>query len=171
MEDVANEAGVSRALMYRYFPDKLSLFAAVVDTISDRMIARTAAAIDPAASPFERARAGVLGYLDAYAKYPHTADAIIRRAVSDPRLRDRDQHDRDRLTDIVVAQIRGLDDPRLSPDADALLPTIVAAWLAFTEECVHSWVHDPSTDRFAIADLCAYALTDAVARLAATLGR
>ena len=77
MDDVAREAGVSRALLYKYFPNKNSLFVAVVNDLSDRMLTRTAKSIDPNTTPFEQVRTGVLGYLMQYEKHPYAADSIV----------------------------------------------------------------------------------------------
>ncbi|WP_439031768.1 TetR/AcrR family transcriptional regulator [Gordonia terrae] len=166
MDDVASAAGVSRALMYRYFPDKRSLFVAVVDALSERMIARTVVAIDPRATPFEKIRTAVLGYLDAYAEHPHAADSIVLGAgASEPRVRDRDQADRARLRELIVEQFRIELATPLPEGTASLLRAVVGAWLAYTQEFIREWVIDRELDRDRIADLCAHTLLDTVVRL------
>jgi len=62
-EEIAEAAGVSRALLYNYFGDRGGLLAAVyLHTFAElnRQLNRT---IDPAAGPEERLRAIVRGYL------------------------------------------------------------------------------------------------------------
>ncbi len=166
MDDVAAEAGVSRALMYRYFPDKRSLFVAVVDALSDRMIARTVVEIDAGATPFRKIRTAVLGYLDQYAKHPHAADSIVLGVgAADPRIADRDEADRVRLRELIVEQFRQEFSAPLPAAADDLLRAVVGAWLAFTQEFIRCWVSNRELDRDQIADLCAHSLLDAAARV------
>ncbi|MGW6035326.1 TetR/AcrR family transcriptional regulator [Gordonia terrae] len=166
MNDVAAEAGVSRALMYRYFPDKRSLFVAVVDALSERMIAWTIVEIDNDATPFRKIRAAVLGYLDQYAKYPHAADSIVLGVgATDSRIADRDEADRARLRDLVLEQFRHEFSTPLSGAADSLLGAVVGAWLAYTQELIRHWVSNRELDRDQIADLCAHSLLDVVARV------
>lgn len=166
MDDVAAEAGVSRALMYRYFPDKRSLFVAVVDALSDRMIARTVVEIDAGATPFRRIRTAVLGYLDQYAKHPHAADSIVLGVgAADPRIADRDEADRARLRDLIVDQFRHEFATPLSAETAELFRAVVGAWLAYTQELIRHWVRNRELDRDQIADLCAHSLLDVVARV------
>ena len=166
MDDVAEAAGVSRALMYRYFPDKRSLFVAVVNWLSDKMLERTEAAIDPAAIAFAQIRVGVLGYLDQYENHPHAADAILVGIGStEPALIDRDHRDHEYLSNLMVGRLREMMDSELPSRAEALMPVIVSAWLAFTQEFMRQWVLDRTIDRDEVADRCAHALLDAFVRL------
>ncbi len=166
MDEVARAASVSRALLYRYFPDKRTLFIAVVDEVSDRMLEKTAAGIDPMATPFQQARAAVLGYLEAYEQYPTVARAIFSDTVaSDPRMVERDHAERQQLSSIVVRQIESINGRRLDPPDDRRLSMVATAWMGFIEQAIHDWVHDPVLDRAVIADTCADVLLDAVVRI------
>src|SRR3954453_10029713 len=68
IEQVAGIAGVSRGLLYHYFPTKRDFFAAVVQRESDRMLRMTAAV--PGAPVREQLASGLdayLGYVAAHA--------------------------------------------------------------------------------------------------------
>ena len=60
IDEIAERAGVSRALMYHYFPDKRAFFAAVVRAEGERLFEATNAPADPGQSLFGQVRAGVL---------------------------------------------------------------------------------------------------------------
>ena len=62
MEDVAEQAGVSRALLYRHFPSKQALFAAVYQQAADRLLAETR--FDPADSLVDQLTQGMDVHLD-----------------------------------------------------------------------------------------------------------
>jgi AcrR family transcriptional regulator len=166
MDRVAEAAGVSRALMYRYFPDKRSLFVAVVDSLSDKMLAQTETAIDPAQTPFVQIRVGVLGYLEQYENHPHAADSILLGVGgAEPQLIRRDHRDREYLSNLMVRRLREMVDTELPKSAEKLMPVIVSAWLAFTQEFMRQWVLDRTIGRDEVADRCAHALLDAFIRL------
>src|SRR5574338_593948 len=63
IDEIAERAGVSRALMYHYFPDKRAFFAAVVRAEGERLFEATNTLPQPGQSLFGLVRAGVLAYL------------------------------------------------------------------------------------------------------------
>lgn len=63
IDEIAERAGVSRALMYHYFPDKRAFFAAVVRAESERLFEATSTPANDGQSLFDRLRAGVLAYM------------------------------------------------------------------------------------------------------------
>ena len=62
-EDVAEGAGVSRALIYNYFGDKGGLLAAVYVRVISRLDARLAAAMATTTVPSERLHVAIEGYV------------------------------------------------------------------------------------------------------------
>src|ERR1700754_4129088 len=63
IDEIAERAGVSRALMYHYFPDKRAFFAAVVRAEGERLFEATSSPPQPGLSLFEQLREGVMAYL------------------------------------------------------------------------------------------------------------
>ena len=53
IDEIAERAGVSRALMYHYFPDKRAFFAAVVRAEGERLFEATNTAPEPGQSLFD----------------------------------------------------------------------------------------------------------------------
>jgi AcrR family transcriptional regulator len=62
IDEIAERAGVSRALMYHYFPDKRAFFAAVVRAEGERLFEATDAR-RIRHSLFDQLRTGVLAHL------------------------------------------------------------------------------------------------------------
>ena len=88
IDEIAERAGVSRALMYHYFPDKRAFFAAVVKAEGDRLFEATNTPPVPGQTIFEQLRAGVLAYLYYDEQHPHGAwAAYVGMGTSDPVLR------------------------------------------------------------------------------------
>src|SRR3954453_4558124 len=63
IDEIAERAGESRALMYHYFPAKRTFFAAVVRAEVERLFEATHAQPEPGLSLFDQIRAVVLAYV------------------------------------------------------------------------------------------------------------
>ena len=166
IDEIAERAGVSRALMYHYFPDKRAFFAAVVRAEGDRLFEATNTPPMQDQTLFEQLRAGVLAYLRYDEEYPHGAwAAYIGVGTSDPVLRGIEDLDNDRQVNRIMARVG----ETLAGDVDSKVERdvriTVYGWLAFTMELCRQRILDPSIDAGQIADTCAHALLDAVGRL------
>ncbi len=169
IDEIAERAGVSRALMYHYFPDKRAFFAAVVRAEGERLFEATNAPADTGQSLFGQVRAGVLAYLHYDEQHPHGAWAVyLGMGRADPVLRGVDDlvetanaKQAERIIDRVwVAAGRPLDGTTARD-----LRATVYGWLAFTFELCRRRVLDPTLDADFIADTCAHSLLDAVGRV------
>lgn len=165
IDEIAERAGVSRALMYHYFPDKRAFFAAVVRAEGERLFQATNTAAQPGQTLFGQVRAGVLAYLQYDEKHPHGAwAAYMGMGRSDPVLRGIEDIDNDRQANRILDRITeavGDVDPSVARD----LRATVYGWLAFTFEMCRQRLIDSSLDADFIADLCAHGLMDAVGRV------
>jgi AcrR family transcriptional regulator len=165
IDEIAERAGVSRALMYHYFPDKRAFFAAVVKAEGERLFEATNTPPKPGLSLFEQLRAGVLAYLEYDEAHPHGAwAAYLGMGGSDPVLRGIDDVDNDRQANRIIDRLNeaiGELDSELERD----LRVIVYGWLAFTFELCRRRIIDPSIDAGYVADSCAHALLDSVTRI------
>jgi AcrR family transcriptional regulator len=184
IDEIAALAGVSRALMYHYFPDKRAFFAAVVRAESERLFEATnAAEDDPGQCLFERVRAGVLAYLRYDEQHPHGAwAAYVGIGWTDPVLRGIEDVDTDRQAQRIMSAIdaataaqwdtaataaqwdTAATAAQWDEDARRLLRATVYSWLAFTLEFCRQRIIDPSLDAQMVADVCAHALLDAIVR-------
>ncbi|NED71249.1 TetR/AcrR family transcriptional regulator, partial [Streptomyces sp. SID9944] len=76
IEQVAEIAGVSRGLLYHYFPTKRDFFAAVVERESERMLRMTAAV--PGVPVRDQLAAGLDAYLEHVQAHAHGYRAFHR---------------------------------------------------------------------------------------------
>ncbi|MGV9799834.1 TetR/AcrR family transcriptional regulator [Mycobacterium sp. NPDC003449] len=166
IDEIAERAGVSRALMYHYFPDKRAFFAAVVRTEGERLFEATNAPTEPGQSLFGQLRAGVLAYLRYDEEHPHGAwAAYMGMGRADPVLRGVDDVDNDRQANRIIERIRDAVAEPLDATVERDLRATVYGWLALTFELCRQRVIDPSIDADFVADSCAHALLDAIGRV------
>ncbi|OBI38928.1 TetR/AcrR family transcriptional regulator [Mycobacterium colombiense] len=171
IDEIAERAGVSRALMYHYFPDKRAFFAAVVKDEADRLYENTNMDDATGLTMYEEVRTGVMAYMAYHEQNPEAAwAAYVGLGRSDPVLLGVDdeaknrqlEHIMTRITDLLAAKVPGT---KLEPDVERDLRVICHGWLAFTFELCRQRIIDPSTDADRLADACAHSLFDAIARV------
>jgi AcrR family transcriptional regulator len=171
IDEIAERAGVSRALMYHYFPDKRAFFAAVVKDEADRLYAATNNPVPAGMTMFEELRAGVLAYMAYHQQNPEAAwAAYVGLGRSDPVLLGIDDEAKNRQMEHIMSRIHevvsGMKDNRaLKPIIERDLRVIIHGWLAFTFEVCRQRIMDPTTDADRLADACAHALLDAISRV------
>ena len=166
IDEIAERAGVSRALMYHYFPDKRTFFAAVVRAEGERLFEATNTPPDPGQSLFEQVREGVLAYVRYDEEHPHGAwAAYIGMGSSDPVLRGIEDADNDRQADRIIGRITDAVGRTMDSKVERDLRVTIYGWLAFTFEMCRQRLIDPSIDAGYVADACAHALLDAIGRV------
>ena len=166
IDEIAEQAGVSRALMYHYFPDKRAFFAAVVRAESERLFEATNTAPEPGQTLFDQLRAGVLAYLRYDEEHPHGAwAAYVGMGRFDPVLRDIEDIDHDRQANRILGRIGAAIGDEMDAKVERDLRITVYGWLAFTFEMCRQRLMDPSVDAGYVADVCAHTLLDAIGRV------
>ncbi|MFJ6894673.1 TetR/AcrR family transcriptional regulator [Streptomyces hokutonensis] len=157
IEQVAEIAGVSRGLLYHYFPTKRDFFAAVVERESERMLRMTAAV------PGVPAREQLAAALDTYLEYVHAhahgyrafhrADAAGDQTVRRVYQRALAAQERQILAALAA-------DPEFGSAVEERPDTKLAVrgWLAFTTAVCLEWLRGPELSREQVRDLCARAL-------------
>lgn len=83
IETIASEAGISKGLLYHYFPGKRAFYVAVVESAASMLLERAAAASEeadqlPDTTPLERMVAGVDAYLDFAETYADSFRFVLR---------------------------------------------------------------------------------------------
>ncbi|MGV9744816.1 TetR/AcrR family transcriptional regulator [Rhodococcus zopfii] len=151
IDEVAELAGVSRGLMYHYFPTKREFMAAVVQRESDRLLAVTEP--NPALSVHDRIAAGLDAYLEYIESHAQGVLAVNRGAVS------------------ADASIRGIVDAELDVQqqriVEALAPSAadrelvelaVRGWISFVRTVCIDWLDRPTITTAQLRGLCLDAL-------------
>lgn len=170
IDEVAERAGISRALMYHYFPDKRAFFAAVVKYEAERLFEATEITPNAGDTLFQRVRAGVLAFVDYYRQHPRAAWAVyVRAGRYDPVLVEIDDATKKRQMERVMTAVNalvpgGLGDG-LHSQVERALRATVYGWLSFTFEMCRQRIMDPSLDDEYLGDACAHALLDAIGRV------
>ena len=166
IDEIAERAGISRALMYHYFPDTRAFFAAVIRAEGERLFEATNAPAQPGEPLFDQLRNGVLAYLRYDEEHPHGAwAAYMGMGRADPVLRGIDDVDNDRQANRIIDRLAERAGQPLTEGLEHNVRATVYAWLAFTFELCRQRVLDPSLDADFIADTCAHSLLDALARV------
>ena len=162
IEEIAERAGVSRGLLYRYFPTKRDFVVAMVAAEADAL--RDLLVVDPALPVEQQVRAGLGGYLDYVESHSDgyravygaslAADLDVRRIVeANNRLHE------DRI-------LQSLHDAGRFPGGESELGRVaVRGWLGFVATVTLDWLERRTLTRDEVLELCARSLLAAVAAL------
>lgn len=147
MEDVARQAGASRALLYHYFPTKTELFAAIWQRAHHRLVDEM-----PMADVLS-VRDVLAVALDAHLKFYEANVALVMIANRSPIATDP-------VIRVPIAEgMRALCDRVLdgagvkSRDRD-VAATAMAAWIAFVREATVEWLLRKRISRRRVTELC-----------------
>ncbi|MGO9382948.1 MAG: TetR/AcrR family transcriptional regulator [Mycobacterium sp.] len=170
IDEIAERAGVSRALMYHYFPDKRAFFAAVVRDEADRLYESTKRPPPNGITFFEEIRVGVLAYMAYQEQNPESAwAAYVGLGRSDPVLLGIDEEAKNRQMEHIMGRVgefvSATPGQTLAPEVERDLRVILHGWLAFTFEICRQRIMDPTTDAERLASACAHTLLDTIARV------
>ncbi|CAB4772661.1 unannotated protein [freshwater metagenome] len=136
---LAEEAGISRGLLYHYFGSKQAFHEAVVRRAADDLIAQTAPPVE--GEPLHRLLVSMTAYLD-YVDTNHAGYLSLVKAAQggNDTLREIYDEARAALTDRVFGEDAQGQIVRETPQTRLL----VKAWAAFAEEVVLGWKADPA---------------------------
>ena len=155
MAKIAKEAGISKALLYHYFPSKEAYFVATLEEKSAELAARTAP--DPALEPFEQLAGSLDAYLGWIEENAGSYDKMIRSAGAVPEVRAMLDRVRGDTAQRIVDGLRG-EEP-----ASPALRTAVRGWLGFMDGACLDWIaHDRDLSREALHGLLLGTLMGAV---------
>jgi AcrR family transcriptional regulator len=141
---VAHAAGVSKALVFHYFPTQRELQAAIAREAADRLL-RLFASTDPAASYDERFAAALDAFIEFVEQQPASYLAIARGSGSDELLNAVFEDFREGVVDLIAAGI-GLAGP--GPRERLYL----RGWVAMVEELILQWVASRAITRAELTD-------------------
>lgn len=139
MARIAREAGISKALLYHYFPSKQAYFAATLEQAA----AELAATVDPDPSlePVEQLAASLDAYLGWVERHREAYAKLIRSVGAVPEVRELVERVRDATADRILAGIA----PDRSPSPP--LRAAVRGWLWFMDGAVLDWLQHRDFER------------------------
>jgi AcrR family transcriptional regulator len=136
---LAEEAGISRGLLYHYFGNKHDFREAVVRRAVDDLVAQTAP--PEGGEPLERLLASIAAYVDyVVANYQGYVSIVRGAAGGNESLRELYEEARSALTERIFTEDAQGD---IIPDTPAAR-LMVRGWSALGEDLVLTWVADPA---------------------------
>jgi AcrR family transcriptional regulator len=152
MAAIAREAGISKALLYHYFPSKQAYFVATLEQKAGELAALIAP--DPALAPAQQLAGSLEAFLrwveengDGYAK-------LVRAAGAVPDVREVMEEVREATAGLILAGLPGPPTP--------LRRAAVRAWLWFTDGAILDWLEHGDLTREELHALLLRALEGAL---------
>jgi AcrR family transcriptional regulator len=139
MARIAREAGISKALLYHYFPSKQAYFAATLEQAAVELAEVTRP--DPEKPPVEQLAGSLDAYLGWVERHMGAYDKLIRSFGAVPEVRELVERVRDQTAERILAG--------LSPDKEPAPPlrAAVRGWLWFMDGVVLDWIEHRDIDR------------------------
>ncbi len=154
IDDIARAAGISKGLLYHYFPSKRDYYVEVVRRAAGQLLDRTGVAVgDP--SP-EALHDGLDAYLDFVEQHARSYVALVRGGVgSDPEVVQVLEATRRTIADRIVS--------RLSADQPPpLVRAALRGWIGLVEAASLDWLERRDVSREQLRDLMAQMLIAAL---------
>ncbi|MER7949459.1 helix-turn-helix domain-containing protein [Streptomyces sp. NPDC096079] len=155
MEEVAERAGVSRALLYQHFPGKRDLFAALYQEAADQLLAKTR--LDPDATLVEQLRQGLDTHIGYFAANRHTVLAANRVLAGDLVIQTIITGELDALRERLLGVLPLADDR-----ARSAVPGVLTSWLVFVRVLCVDWLTHETCTRAELRDVCVGAVVGAL---------
>ena len=143
VDEVIRAAGISKGLLFHYFPTKRAYQAAVIRAAAAELLASLEPTAD--APVDQQLRHGLDAYIRYIERNPASYLAIARGAGSDDQLLAIFEETRAAIVDLVVS--------RLDPAAPPLVRLAVRGWIAMVEEATFQWLTDRTCSRAVLVEL------------------
>jgi AcrR family transcriptional regulator len=137
MSQIARAAGISKALLYHYFPSKRDYFVATLAGGAEELRARVEP--DPGLPPAEALAGAVDSYLAWIEENAAAYEKLFRSAGAVPEVRELVEGVRAATADRIVEGLGASDNPRAR--------TAVRGWLWFMDGACLDWIAHRDLDR------------------------
>ena len=144
MSRIAAEAGISKSLLYHYFPSKQAFFEATLGAWAEELRARTEP--DPDLPPVEQLAASIGGFLGLVEENAVAYRNLMSSATGVPEIRDLIADVRRQTAERILAGIY----PEGAPPKAR---TAIAGWLWFMDGACLDWIEHRDIDRDELRDL------------------
>ena len=136
VEALAEQAGISRGLLFHYFRSKQEFHLEVVRAAARELLERTEP--DPGRSPLEQLTASLSAFIDYVTENRDAYVSLVRGAASgDATVRSVSDETRAELANRVLKHLDALGLP-----GDVRTEIAVRGWVAFCEEVVICWLSE-----------------------------
>lgn len=139
IDDIAVAAGISKGLLYHYFPSKRHFYVAIVEQAAQQLL-DTTAPIEGLA-PAEQAQRGIDAYLDFVEVHSTAYTTLLRGGIgNDPEVAARVEGTRDALMARMLANM-GLGSPR------PVFRFFIRSWIGLVEAASIDWIERREVSR------------------------
>lgn len=154
VEEVAEAAGVSRALLFHYFESKQDFLVALTTELSRRMLECTEPDLE-LGDPIAITKASLAAYVDYVSANRSAYLAILQgTAASDPAMRKVAEDTRTVMTERILRLAE-----RIELHRTPLIELAVRGWVTFSEQVTVRWLQDEAgVSRDALIELIARSL-------------
>jgi len=146
--EIAEEAGISRGLLFHYFPTKQDFQLAIVRHANAELLERVAP--DRSLGVFEMLRDSIERYIEYVSENRNSYVSLLRGPASvTPELVPLVDQTRDAIIGIILTEVP-------VPIDEAERPRLTLAmrgWIAFVEEATLTWLRDETITRDQLVDL------------------
>jgi AcrR family transcriptional regulator len=157
IEEIARAAGVSKGLLYHYFPTKKDFLIAALERGQEELAALTAP--DPSLPPAKQLAASLDRFLDFVEEHEAAYTAIFRsRGGGDPEIQAALEAGRRQRMDAVIESLAAWEPGPASVERTPTLETAVQGWFFFIEGAVLRWLERRDLERDELRELLALAL-------------
>ena len=146
MKEIASEVGISKALLYHYFPSKQAFFEATLSAWAEQLRQRTAP--DPDLPPVEQLTASLDAFLAMVEENAAAYRNLMQSATGVPEIRDLVEEVRRVTAERILAGLYP-DDGGAPPKARIA----VSGWLWFMDGACLNWIEHRDIGREELRDL------------------
>jgi AcrR family transcriptional regulator len=157
MEQIAARAGISRTLLYRHFPNKSALFAAIYQRAAETLQAEVH--LDPGIPLIDQVAAGLDAHLEYFAANRNTVLAANRALAGDPVVQAIVFGEHTAMHNVMLAATG-----RTGPSR-AAMSALLTSWLMFVHTLCLEWLEHHSLTREQVRSACLHALDGAITAL------
>ena len=157
IEEIARAAGVSKGLLYHYFPTKKDFLIAALERGQEELATLTAP--DPDLPPAEQLAASLDRFLTFVEEHEAAYATIFRsRGGGDQEIQAVLEAGRRQRIDAVIDSLASWDPAPASVERTPSLETAVQGWFFFIEGAVLRWLEHRDLERDELRELLALAL-------------
>lgn len=145
MREVAEAAGVSKGLLYHYFPNKIELFKAAIRDAAVEL----SQVVEPSGEgpPLAQLTGSLDGYLAWVDEHARTWVKLVQSTATLPEARDFVLDFRTRILERVLSELAGTDSP--SP----ALRIALVGWLGYMDAAILDWIDHRDLERAQLRDM------------------
>jgi AcrR family transcriptional regulator len=160
IEEIAEAAGVSKGLLYHYFPTKKDFIVAAIERGQGQLAERLSP--DPGLPAEERLDASLDGFLDYVEEHATAYAAIFRGGSGDPEIGAVLDAGRSIQMKTLMGALGDWEHSPVSTEPSPALETAIQGWLFFVEGAVLRWLEQKDLERAQLRMLLKAALGGAL---------